>query len=789
MLPLNLFRKMKIPCIIKRNMSFLFSKYFRITIIILILLSLFFTYKLKHTFSNTISIPIKAINAIFPNAKSFNYIEDKEKLSEVFDANNNRLGWFVCTSPWGDDVKGYGGPVPAIIGIDLSGTIKGISLLENTETGSFIDHVIKQGLLLKWNGLDIKAALNQDIDAITGATISSSAIIESINKRLSLLSEVSMNFSKKKLNNKDIVAFLVLFIAIAFFLFPNYPFFRKYRWVFLIINVCVLGFLCGYFLSLDLFSSWIQQGFLEAHVFLIIVLIFTFLFGLRGKGNLYCSSVCPFGALQLLIGYKRKPINVSAKCAKILILLKNIVFTFIIISIFLGLFNAKWLSIFDPYIVFILKENTPFGLMFFVLVLLVLSYFFRQPWCRFLCPIGTFMKYLTKSSSTPQLKRNNIQVLLRIVIILILVAINVFLGGGLMKKQQDKPIESVSAEESKVPSKYRKALHWRSVEDNKAQCELCPRRCLLSKGQTGFCKVRKNIDGVLYTLVYGQPVALHADPIEKKPLMHVYPGTKSFSLATVGCNLRCKFCQNWEIAQASPERVTVDSVSPEKIVDMAKKSGSRTIAFTYTEPIVFFEYMLDIAKVAKQEGVDCVMHSAGFIEERPLRQIAPYIKAANIDLKGFDQSFYDQYSQGTVKEILNTLEVLKEEGVWVEITNLIIPNANDDEDTIKAMCRWIKKHLGPNTPVHFSRFFPMHKLQNVAPTSLNTLLKAREIAYDSGLRFIYIGNVPNHDGEDTICPSCQKVVIKRRGYNVLENHIVDGQCKFCDYKISGIWGE
>ncbi len=342
--------------------------------------------------------------------------------------------------------------------------------------------------------------------------------------------------------------------------------------------------------------------------------------------------------------------------------------------------------------------------------------------------------------------------------------------------------------QEKNPNVLKPAEYWQPLENNAVQCALCPRRCFIEPGQKGFCRARKNISGKLYTLNYGEPVAMHLDPIEKKPLAHVYPGSKSFSIATAGCNLRCKFCQNWEISQLDPEEAQVEFVPAEEIVTMAKSSGAQTIAFTYTEPTIFYEYMLDIAKAARKEGISCVMHSAGFINEEPLRQISKYLIAANIDLKGFSQKYYSSFCEGNLENVLNTLKILKEEGVWVEITNLLIPGANDSEEDLRKLCAWVKENLGPDTPIHFSRFYPMYKLTDLSPTPLTSLIRAKTIAKEVGMHFVYIGNVPEQIGEDTHCPYCQKVLIKRIGYNVLENHIVKGKCAFCGKDIAGIWG-
>jgi pyruvate formate lyase activating enzyme len=335
----------------------------------------------------------------------------------------------------------------------------------------------------------------------------------------------------------------------------------------------------------------------------------------------------------------------------------------------------------------------------------------------------------------------------------------------------------------------KEALFWKNLKNDKVQCQLCPKKCILAPGQKGFCRARKNIKGKLHSLTYGKPVALHIDPIEKKPLYHVYPATKSFSLATAGCNLRCKFCQNWEISQLDPEKVNTDYYSPEAIVKLAKDKNCPTIAFTYTEPTIFYEYMIDIAQEAIKNDIKCVMHSAGQIREKPLRKLAKYLTAANIDLKAFSQDFYSSYTQGDLETVLNSLKILKQEGVWVEITNLLIPGANDSEKDLRKLCRWVVKSLGPNTPIHFSRFYPMYKLTNLSPTPLSSLMRAERIAKEEGLHFIYIGNIPQHIGENTYCPSCNKLLIKRVGYQILENKIENGKCPYCKEKIPGIWNQ
>ena len=369
------------------------------------------------------------------------------------------------------------------------------------------------------------------------------------------------------------------------------------------------------------------------------------------------------------------------------------------------------------------------------------------------------------------------------IIILVILVISAFF----LAQRFSYNLSESLAKNDLVPGELKAALYWQSAGAGKLQCFLCPRQCLIPLNQRGFCRARKNIKGQLYTLTYGQPVARHVDPVEKKPLFHVYPGTKSFSIATAGCNLRCKFCQNWEISQLDPESAKVAFVSPQEIIQEAKASGSKTIAFTYTEPTIFYEYMLEIAKLAKQEGIACVMHSSGFISPAPLRQLAKYLTAANIDLKGFSEKYYSAFCEGSLESVLSSLKILKAAGVWIEITNLIIPTANDSTEEINKLSLWIKDNLGPDTPMHFSRFFPMYKLLDLSPTPLKTLINAGQIAQEAGLRYVYLGNLSQNVGEDTVCPVCAKLLIKRIGYTVLENNLVKGKCKFCGAKISGVW--
>ena len=325
------------------------------------------------------------------------------------------------------------------------------------------------------------------------------------------------------------------------------------------------------------------------------------------------------------------------------------------------------------------------------------------------------------------------------------------------------------------------------LEGGDIRCELCPHRCRVSRGKRGLCRVRENRDGKYYSLVYGNPCAMHPDPIEKKPFFHVLPGTISFSLATAGCNFQCKFCQNWEISQASPEDVFSYDVPPETIVKKAKEIGAHSIAYTYVEPTIFYEYMSDIAQLAKKAGLLNVTHSNGFINPVPLRNLCKVLDAANIDLKGFTETFYRELCGGELNPVLETLKILKEEKVHLEITNLMIPTKNDEMSLVREMCLWIKKELGADTPVHFSRFYPLYKLRTLPPTPVSTLEKVRAVALSVGLEYVYIGNIPGHEAENTFCPKCKKMVIQRTGYMVGEVNMKAGKCKFCGKPIPGIW--
>ncbi len=327
----------------------------------------------------------------------------------------------------------------------------------------------------------------------------------------------------------------------------------------------------------------------------------------------------------------------------------------------------------------------------------------------------------------------------------------------------------------------KEALYWKK-EKGKIRCELCPQNCLISEGKVGFCGVRKNIKGKLISLVYAKPCSINLDPIEKKPLYHFLPGEAALSIGTIGCNFACKFCQNWEISKAKPNISNFRIVNSEEIIKITKENNAKIIAYTYTEPTIFYEYMLDIAKLAKKEGIKNVIVSNGFIQEEPLKELVKYIDGANIDLKAFDDNFYKKYCSGKLKPVLKTLKILKNNNVWLEITNLIIPGLNDDIEQIEQMCKWISKELGKDVPLHFSRFFPMYKMDHIESTPTKTLEKAAKIA-KKYLNYVYIGNVPADD--NTYCPDCNKEVISRERFSS-SNNLINGKCS-CGYKIPGVW--
>lgn len=328
------------------------------------------------------------------------------------------------------------------------------------------------------------------------------------------------------------------------------------------------------------------------------------------------------------------------------------------------------------------------------------------------------------------------------------------------------------------------ALYWKTLNDEKRiiQCTLCPHYCALKDGEVGLCNVRQNLGGKLFSLSYGRPAALNIDPIEKKPLFHFLPGSKVFSLGTYGCNFDCKNCQNFDIARGKPNQA-IEFSSPEEIVKMAVESGSQSIAYTYTEPTIFYEYVLDIARIAKKKGLKNILVTNGFINEEPLLELLPFIDAANIDLKG-NSEHYRNICAGRLGPVLESIKIMHEHGVHIEITNLIIPTLNDSRKDILEICDFVVS-LSKDIPLHFSAFSPMYKLTNLPSTSKEKLLFAKDLAGVRGLRHVYVGNVPGLY-EDTICPKCKRLIIRRSGFVVEKNELNEGVCS-CGEKIVGVW--
>lgn len=333
----------------------------------------------------------------------------------------------------------------------------------------------------------------------------------------------------------------------------------------------------------------------------------------------------------------------------------------------------------------------------------------------------------------------------------------------------------------------RLALYQESFPDNIVKCHLCPHECKLHDGQNGICHARINRQGTLYTIAYGNPCSLVIDPIEKKPLFHFYPGSKIFSLAVAGCNFRCLNCQNFEISQNFPDAMQQYVLMPDEIVKQALRNHVSSIAFTYTEPTIFYEYMYDIAKLAHQKGIKTVMISNGYINRQPLLDLCPFLDAANIDLKCFDEMAHLKLTGGHLQPVLNTLKTLQEQGVWLEITNLLIPDISDKPEIIQGMCEWLVNNGFSGTPLHFSRFFPMYKLAQSRPTPEYSLLLARDVAEAAGMKFVYIGNIPGLNGENTFCPHCKHLLVERLGYAVKQNAIQNGSCKYCGKSVPGVW--
>ncbi len=329
----------------------------------------------------------------------------------------------------------------------------------------------------------------------------------------------------------------------------------------------------------------------------------------------------------------------------------------------------------------------------------------------------------------------------------------------------------------------REARFWEKKENNKVQCNLCPHRCIIPDGKRGICKVRENDGGKLFTLIYGSASSIAMEPIEKKPLYHFYPNSCVFSMGTVGCNMFCKHCQNYSISSIGPDDIYLRELNVDEPAKLAKQYGCRGIAWTYNEPTIWHEFSIDASKIAKKEKLYVVYVSNGYINEDPFREVSKYIDAINIDVKAFNDDFYKKITGAKLQPVLDTCILAKELNLHLELTYLIIPGKNDSMDEIGRFCDWVLNNVGADIPVHFSRFYPHYKMADVPPTPLDTLLRAYSLANDKGLRYVYLGNVPHGDYENTYCPKCGNLLIERHGFSSEIKGIINGKCSRCGMKI------
>lgn len=331
------------------------------------------------------------------------------------------------------------------------------------------------------------------------------------------------------------------------------------------------------------------------------------------------------------------------------------------------------------------------------------------------------------------------------------------------------------------------AYAYKKLSGKRVVCLVCPHRCMLSVGDRSVCRSKVNIDGTLYSLAYGNPCAVHIDPVEKKPLYHFLPGAGVFSIAVAGCNFRCLNCQNWQISQSKPEALRHNTLFPQQAVNQAIETNCRAVAYTYSEPITFIEYMSAIGRSAQAKGVKNLLISNGYINPDPLRELCRFLDGANINLKAFSDDIYGKLNGGRLEPVLETFKILHANKKHFEITNLVVPGYTDDAQMVKRMCQWILAHLGPDYPLHFLRFFPRYKLDRLAPTPVSLLSRYRDLAMSEGIRYVYLGNVPGHEGNHTYCHHCKKLIVERVGYHLPQYHLQGNQCCFCKTTIPGVW--
>ena len=331
------------------------------------------------------------------------------------------------------------------------------------------------------------------------------------------------------------------------------------------------------------------------------------------------------------------------------------------------------------------------------------------------------------------------------------------------------------------------ARFYEKLPGRSVRCHLCPRGCVVGDRQRGHCRVRENRGGTYYTLVHSRVCAAHIDPIEKKPFFHFRPGILAFSLATAGCNVNCKFCQNWEISQAMPEDLPATYMPPADVAALAKKNQCPAVAFTYSEPTVFNEFVTDAADVAREQGLRAVVVSNGFIQQEPLKRLCRHVDAIKIDLKAFSPQYYREVVNGELQPVLDALVTTRKDAKWMEIVHLLVPTLNDKDRELRELARWVKSNLGTDVPIHFTRFHPLYLLKNLPPTPVETLERAKAIADAEGLQYVYIGNVPGHPAENTYCPGCRRLLIERAGFMITQNHVRAGKCEYCRHAIPGVW--
>lgn len=349
--------------------------------------------------------------------------------------------------------------------------------------------------------------------------------------------------------------------------------------------------------------------------------------------------------------------------------------------------------------------------------------------------------------------------------------------GGLQNAYAFGPAENLSTVE---------ARHYEKLEGGGVECHICPRHCRVTDLERGFCGTRENHGDVYRTLVYGRPCAVSvSDPIEKKPFFHFYPGTTTLSLATAGCNVDCKFCQNWDISQSRPEQTRNYELSPEEAVQLCRSRGLPNIAYTYSEPVIFYEYMYDIARLGKANGLRSVMVSGGYIDEKPLAELIPQLDAIKVDLKAIRENYYREIVRGELKPVLDRLVQMRKAGIWLELVYLVVPTLNDSEAEFRELAVWIKSNLGTDVPIHFSRFLPQYLLTDLPVTPVVTLDRAHAICKAEGLEYVYVGNVTGHEAESTYCPKCGAVMIERHGFNVRVAGLDKNRCRSCGREIPG----